>query len=58
MNQQLPLISLSARRHPDAREASFHQQLQQMSRIPPVRLLLSHHGGSDLCRVSDPHFMT
>ena len=56
MNQQLPQIPLFPTWHPQPRKTAFHQQLQNVRRIPPVRLLLANVAGPDLRRVSNPDF--
>jgi len=57
MQQQLPQIPRLARRHPDARKPPFHQQLQNVGRVPFVRLLLPHKTGPDPRRISDPQLV-
>src|SRR6266852_2049644 len=47
-------IALLPVRHPQARESAFDHQLQNMRRVPPVRLLLAYVTGPDLRRISDP----
>jgi hypothetical protein len=54
MHQQLPHIPLFQTRHPDPRKTILAQQLKQVFRVPPVRLLLAHHPGPDLGRISQP----
>src|SRR5713101_6228239 len=43
MHQQLPHIPLLQTRHPDFRKPILTQQIEQMFRVPPVRLLPAHH---------------
>ena len=43
MHQQLPHVSYLQAGYPDLGKLIFDQQLHQMLRIPPVRLLLAHH---------------
>ncbi len=45
-------------RYPDAREALFHQQLQQQLRILTIGLLLPHSCGFNLGRISNPQLET
>src|SRR5205823_2192875 len=46
------------RRHPDARKPSFHQQLQNVCRVPLVRLLLPHIAGPNLRRIAHPQLVS
>src|ERR1019366_5580443 len=52
-----PQIALLAVRRPQARKTPFHHQLQNVGRIPFVRLLLAHVTGPDLRRIPDPDFV-
>src|SRR5579863_10267434 len=54
MHQQLPHIPFLQTRHPYPRKPILHQQLQQLRRVPPVRLLLAHFRRPDPRRVPDP----
>src|SRR5439155_1906647 len=58
MQQQLPQIAHFTRRHPDARKPSFHQQLQNVCRVPLVRLLLPHIAGPNLRRIAHPQLVS
>src|SRR5437867_92193 len=58
MQQQLPQIAHFTRRHPDARKLSFHQQLQNVCRVPLVRLLLPHIAGPNLRRIAHPQLVS
>ncbi len=51
MHQQLPHMPHLQARHPDPRKPILHQQLQQVLRVPPVRLLLAHHRSPHLRRI-------
>src|SRR5208282_252738 len=51
---QLPQIPLLPVRRPQTRETAFHHQLQNVGRIPFVRLLFAHVTGPDLRRIPDP----
>jgi hypothetical protein len=54
MHQQLPHIPHLQTRHPDPRKPILAQQIQQMLRVPPVRLLLAHHRGPHPRRIPEP----
>src|SRR6202140_2177875 len=54
MHQQLPHIPHLQARHPDPRKPVFDEQMHQMLRVPPIRLLLAHHRGPHLRRISKP----
>jgi len=56
--QQGSQIPLFRRRHPDLREVSFRERIQDQARIPPIMLLLllPHLGRPDLRRMADPTF--
>ena len=56
MPQHLPQVSLRRRRHPDPGKTVREQQVENMQGIARVRLLLPHHGCTDL-RFSDPEFV-
>src|ERR1039457_874830 len=58
MQNQLPQIALLPVRRPQLRKPPFHHQLQNMSRIPLVRLLPAHITGPDLRRISDPDLVS
>jgi hypothetical protein len=57
MPQHLPKIPLRWRRYPDPRKTVREQQVKNMKGIARVRLLLPHHGSTDLRGVSDPQFV-
>jgi hypothetical protein len=57
MNQQLTMIPHLRSRNPDARKASFDQELQNVSSISTIRLLLPNIAGTNLGRISDPHLV-
>jgi hypothetical protein len=57
MNQQLTMIPHLRPGNPNTRKASLDQELQNVSSISPVRLLLPDVAGTDLSRISDPHIM-
>ena len=57
MQQQLPQIAYFTRRHPEARKPPLRQQLQNVGRVPPVRLLLPHVAGSNLRRIPHPQLV-
>jgi len=54
MPQQLPQIPILPTRYPDLGKTILHQQLQNMLRILPIRLLLAFPLPSDLGDVPDP----
>ena len=54
MPQQLAHIPILRTRYSHAREAIFHQQLQQQLRILAIGLLLPHAGGLYLGRIPNP----
>src|SRR5580704_5497953 len=54
MPQQLPQIPIFPTRYPDLGKTILHQQLQNMLRILPVRLLLAFPLPGDLGGVPDP----
>jgi hypothetical protein len=54
MPQQLPQIPILPTRYPDLGKTILHQQLQNMLRILPIRLLLAFPLPSDLGGVPDP----
>src|SRR3984885_730255 len=54
MPQQLSQIPILPTRYPDLGKTILHQQLQNMLRILPIRLLLAFALPSDLSGVSDP----
>ena len=58
MNQQLTMIPHLRSRNPDARKASLDQELQNVSSISMIRLLLPNIAGTNLGRISDPHLVT
>ena len=57
MHQQLPHVPLLQTRHPDPRKPILPQQIQQMLRVPPVRLLLAYHLGPDFGRIPQPQLV-
>ena len=57
MQEQLPKVSLERCGHPDAREAVRAQQLQQMTGVSRVRLLLAHHRRANRCGIAHPEFV-
>src|SRR5881392_1306110 len=54
LRQLVLQIALLPVRGPQPRKAPFHHQLQNVGRVPLVRLLLAHVAGPDLCRIPDP----
>src|ERR1700686_623330 len=54
MPQQLPQIPILPTRYPDLGKTILHQQLQNMLRILPIRLLLAFALPGDLGGVPDP----
>src|SRR5580658_5884554 len=58
VNQQLTYVPLLGSRRPQTRKPVLHQQLQNMSRIAPVRLLPTHIAGANLGRIANPNHMT
>jgi hypothetical protein len=54
MPQQLPQIPILPTRYPDLGKTILHQQLQNMLRILPIRLLLALALPGDLAGVPDP----
>ena len=57
VQHQLPQIALLPVCCPQPRKTPFHHQLQNVRRVPLVRLLLAHVTGSDLRRIPDPDLM-
>src|SRR5438445_72176 len=56
MPQQLPQIPILPIRYPDLGKTIFHQQLQNMLRILPIRFLLAYPLGANLAGVANPQF--
>jgi hypothetical protein len=54
VQHQLPQIALFPVRRPQAWKPSFRHQLQNVRRVPLVRLLPAHITGPDLRRIPDP----
>ena len=57
MHQQLSRVPLLQARHPDFRKPIFHQQPQNLLRVPPVGLLFAHHRGPDLSGIAQPQLV-
>src|ERR1700675_3389080 len=57
MQEQLPVVPLGCRGHPDPRKTILRQKPQQQFRISPVGLLLPLATGADLRRIPDPHLV-
>jgi hypothetical protein len=52
--QQLPQIPIFWTRHPDAREVTFHHQLQYVLGIEAIVPLFAHSLASNLSRIPYP----
>src|SRR5205823_13119805 len=57
MPKQLTEIPILRTRYPYPGKTIFHHQLQNVTRIPPVGLLLLHTAGFDLRRIAHPQLV-